>query len=265
MKMSHFYYGAWQNFYHLSWPVRFFVELLVTYWVIKFVFRLIKMIVCKLQLDTVLIKGLVWLVTELVYLIGRNRNWAIEIDNKMIAWGEKAADRTAARKHSVWKKRVFFIVVIVYFAAIFVDLPFANRLEAYYLTGFMKVKAFCQSYEKILSGNYDQYPPLFIKKDMKPKESEIAEDDQQNGKEPVYIRLNEQGGNGSNIRKDPSMSGAVVGGADKDSVILYQQQFENDGERYWIKVYLPAEEVEGWLSGNLIESEQLERIVIENY
>lgn len=60
------------------------------------------------------------------------------------------------------------------------------------------------------------------------------------------------------------MNGAVVGGANGTSEILYQYQFENDGERYWIKVYLPQDAVEGWLSGNLIDSEQLESIIMQN-
>lgn len=60
------------------------------------------------------------------------------------------------------------------------------------------------------------------------------------------------------------MNGEVVGGVNETSEILYQQQFENDGERYWIKVYLPQDAVEGWLSGNLIDSEQLENIIGKN-
>lgn len=262
MKIAHFYYGAWNNFYHLSWPWRFLIELLVSVLILKYVLRLIKNIVRKLRLDLVLIKSWVWFVTEVVYLIGRNRNWAVEIDNRMIEWGEKAVNHTDGKKSAALKKCMFVIVIIVYFSAVLVDLPFANGLEGYYLSGFTKIKLFCQKYEEMLSGDCEQYPPLFRKREPESDESAMALEDLQNEIEPVYIQLNDQGRDGSNIRKEPSMNGAVVGGVNGTTEILYQQQFENDGERYWIKVYIPHDAVEGWLSGNLIDSEQLESIIM---
>lgn len=46
------------------------------------------------------------------------------------------------------------------------------------------------------------------------------------------------------------------------SEILYQYQWEcDDDERYWIKVYIPSDEVEGWLSGKLVDSAQLETLI----
>lgn len=264
MKIAHFYYGAWNNFYHLSWPWRFLIELLVSLLILKMVLRLIKNVMCKLRLDVALIKGWVWFVTELIYLIGRNKKWAVELDNKMIEWGEKAVNHTNGKKSAVFKKCLLTLVVIVYFSAVFVDLPFANGLEGYYLSGFTKMKSFCQKYEEMLSGDCEQYPPLFKKREPKSDASAATSEELQSEIEPVYIQLNDQGRGGSNIRKEPSMNGEVVGGVNETSEILYQQQFENDGERYWIKVYLPQDAVEGWLSGNLIDSEQLENIIRKN-
>ncbi|MDE7417947.1 MAG: hypothetical protein K2N44_16865 [Lachnospiraceae bacterium] len=219
------------------------------------------MIARKVRIDIILIKGWVWFVTELVYLVGRGKNWAVDIDNKIIEWGEKAVNRTDRKNRSPLKGVIFLAVIIVYFTAIFVDLPFANGLESYYLTEFTKIKVFCQRYEKLLSRDYEQYPPLFTQKEPKPNDSEVVVEELWKESESVYIHLNDQGKGGSNVRKEPSMNGVVVGGVNEKSEILYRQQFENDGERYWIKVYLPADEIEGWLSGNLIESEQLERII----
>ncbi len=263
MKIIHFYFGAWQNFYHLSWPVRFLIELFVSFLIIKGIIWLLKKLVHKSRLDILMIKGWVWLVTEIVFLIGHGKNWAIEVDNKMIEWGENAINNKNIKKRSAWKKFIFVGVIILYLSAIFVDLPFADGLEAYYLTELTKMKVFCQKYEQTMSGNYQQYPPLFIAKEPEPRENEIAVSELDSENEPVYIQLNEKGKNGSNIRKEPLMSGAIVGGVNGKSEIIYQQQYENDGERYWIKVYLPADEVEGWLSGNLVESEQIESIIME--
>ena len=64
----------------------------------------------------------------------------------------------------------------------------------------------------MLSGDCEQYPPLFRKREPESDESAMALEELQNEIEPVYIQLNDQGRDGSNIRKEPSMNGAVVGG-----------------------------------------------------
>lgn len=84
-------------------------------------------------------------------------------------------------------------------------------------------------------------------------------------KEPVYIRLNEHGKGGSNIRSEPDISNNnnIIGVVNTESEILYRNEWTHDGERYWICVYIPANDLEGWLSGSLIEREQLEEILGE--
>lgn len=46
--------------------------------------------------------------------------------------------------------------------------------------------------------------------------------------------------------------------------ILYCDEWSYDGECYWIRVYVPDDDVEGWLSGNLVEREQLEEMTDES-
>ena len=85
---------------------------------------------------------------------------------------------------------------------------------------------------------------------------------EEEAKIPVYIQLNEKGKLGANIRQEPSLGAEVVGGVKGGSEILYQYQWEcDDDERYWIKVYIPSDEVEGWLSGKLVDSAQLETLI----
>ena len=43
---------------------------------------------------------------------------------------------------------------------------------------------------------------------------------------------------------------------------FFSPQWECDAEeRYWIKIYVPSEDVEGWLSGRLVEDAQLETLI----
>lgn len=85
-------------------------------------------------------------------------------------------------------------------------------------------------------------------------------------KEPVYIQLNERGKRGSNIRSETNLDNDdnIIGGVNAESEILYCGEWTYDGERYWIRVYIPDDDVEGWLSGNLIEREQLEEMTGES-
>lgn len=84
--------------------------------------------------------------------------------------------------------------------------------------------------------------------------------------EHVYIRLNERGKRGSNVRSETDLDNDnnIIGGVNAESEILYCNEWTHDGERYWIRVYIPDDDVEGWLSGNLIEREQLEKMTGES-
>lgn len=85
-------------------------------------------------------------------------------------------------------------------------------------------------------------------------------------KAPVYIQLNKRGEKGANIRSETDLDNdnSIIGGVNAESEILYYNEWIHDGERYWIRVYVLDNDVEGWLSGNLIEREQLEEIVGES-
>ncbi len=98
------------------------------------------------------------------------------------------------------------------------------------------------------------------------EESEQEEEIALEEKEPVYVQLNERGKRGSNIRSEINLDNDnnIIGGVNAESEILYCDEWTHDGERYWIRVYIPDDDVEGWLSGNLIEREQLEEMLGES-
>lgn len=85
-------------------------------------------------------------------------------------------------------------------------------------------------------------------------------------KEPIYIQLNELGKSGANIRSEPNLEydNNIIGGVNAESEMRYCDEWTQDGKRYWVRVYVLDDDVEGWLSGNLVEKEQLEEITGES-
>lgn len=257
-----YYYGAWQNFYHLSWPIRFFFELLVFLFLLMVVIKSLMIIVSKSGLRIYMITGIVWIVKEIVYFLGRTRSWAIDADSRIIDWGEKRISDEDRKIFVRLKVYVCLGIASIYLLAVFVDLPVSQNLEDYYLQELEKIKIFFQQGEHCLSLGYENYPPLFIEAEVKETMTDNNLEEEPVIEEVVtYLKLNEKGQNGSNIRETPSLDGLVVGGVRENPDIIYQNQWEYDGERYWLKIYLPEEEMYGWISGKLIDSEQLEEII----
>lgn len=236
--MNKFYYGMWQNWYKVDWPTRFLVELIFA----ALLLLLLKWLVKPLKLKPLIIKGCVLAGTECIYLFSRNSEFGIKADRRIIEWG----NRQLEKKKSKFLLLSGVIITLIYVSAIAVD----------------DIKFFFQKGESFLSEGYEEYPPLFTKIEEKDKEAEtevIVEEKQ----EDIYILLNKKGAGGANIRREPSLNGTIISGADRESELLYLNKWSHDGERYWIKVYLPKDDVEGWISGKLVEAEQLQELIKE--
>ncbi len=270
--MKKYYYGAWQNFYHLGWPVRFFIELLLVWSLVLILIRIIKWIFWKnTAVKKMMVSGCVWVAKELIYLVGRNSEWAVNTEGKIIDWGESVIKGEVRKRKSIVKKLAILATIVIYIGAVFADLPFTNRLQGSYLEIPFAMKSFFQSYESAMSYGYDMYPPLFhiVKKEKsKEKENETEKMDRtekvknlKEKEEPVYLYINEIGRNGSNIRTEPSLNSKVIIAVQDDVEMIYQNEFVRDDERFWLKVYLPNMQIEGWISANLVEAEQLEEIL----
>lgn len=252
-----YYYGAWQNFYQLGWPVRFFIEWAIFCVIVFALLKVIRAVGKKYRLDIVLAKCWSWFVREVVYYVVRNKKGAAELDEKMIEWEQKIEGRKTGKRHPALKRCFVLLAIIIYFCAILVDLPISKNLQGYYLTEFAGIRDYFQGIERFLSKGYEQYPPLFVQTQaVVPDTAEVMAEQET----PVYIKLNKKGKRGAKIRSGPSLNENTLETVNQDIEIIYQNQFENDGERYWVKVYIPVYSVEGWLSGNLIQNSQLESI-----
>lgn len=163
------------------------------------------------------------------------------------------------------KIMIIFAVIFIYFLAVFVDLPVSRHISDEYLGDMQSIKTFFQQMETSMSKGYEQYPPLFIS--IAENEEATVEDIEpiSEEKKPVYIQLNDRGKAGSNIRSEPDLSNGknIIGGVNENSEILYQNELFYDGRRYWLRVYISADNIEGWLSGQLIDSSQLQKLLEE--
>ena len=214
---------------------------------------IIRLIAKKYKLKILFVVVCCISIREIVYILGHDKAWAVEIDNEMLDWAFKKMGETGGgRKHPMLKKVFVLAPVVIYFLAVFVDLSVAGRISEEYLGGAENIKTFFLQLETMLSKGYEQYPPLFV-------QAEEYEDE----REPIHILLNDRGKSGSNLRSEADLSdkGNIIGIVNKDSEILYRDEWVYDGERYWIRVYVPAKDLEGWLSGKLVDSEQLAEIV----
>lgn len=256
--MKQYYYGAWQNFYELAWPIRCFIELTLLLAIILLMIWIFSKMLLKSKVKTYIIKFLIWISSECLYCLGKEQEWSINLEEKLIDWGRKVINNNKKRNFGLqWC--IGILVTLVYFSAIFVDLPFSKNFNSLYLQKFRNIKTFFINFESNLSEGYEEYPPLFVQKE----EQELArlENDMMEEQEIIYLQLNARGQNGSNIRGIPSLDGPVIGGIRGETDILYQGQWEYDGERYWLKVYIPEEDVQGWISGKLINTNQLQGII----
>lgn len=257
--MKKYYYGAWQNFYDLNWPMRYLIELSIFVILVFLAFKIIKKIAYALKLKVILVKVIVWLVTEITYLIGHGSEWVLNIDDYINKWGNDVVNGTRFKRNYHFKYIIAAGVIVLYLLPVFVDLPVSKYFQEYYLVELAKIKKSFQKWENTMSKGCEEYPPLFV---IKKQEAEVVQETASEEQEITYIQLSEQTEGICNIRKDPSIEGEIIGEVSDETEIIYQNQFENDGERYWIKVYLPEADIEGWLSGMLIDDEQLTEIIL---
>lgn len=190
------------------------------------------------------------------------------IDNRLSGLGEKI-DNSLERLYKSWKNPVnsHIAASIVIYAILLLWICISDYTEgievkpyngrAVYLIAENKLVNWLEEHD--LYGYQIEEVSNFEELEQ---ESEVVFEE----KEPVYIQLNERGKRGSNIRSETDLDNDnnIIGGVNAESEILYCDEWIHDGERYWIRVYIPDGDVEGWLSGNLIERAQLEEITDSN-
>lgn len=243
--MMKVYYGFWHNWFEISWPVRFSLEIILAVGMISVLWLLLKKMIGALRIKELLVKLWVFIVTELLYLFCKNNSFGIKADHRAVEWGNEVLSGTNKKPSR---------------AKTFVRILLLGLMILGVIRG--DIQKLFQECEFALSKGYESYPPLFVKTEKEEiVEETMAEEENKEIQEDVFILLNEKGKKGSNIRQDPSLDGEIIGGVNEQDEIKYLYEWSHDGERYWVKVCLPQQDIEGWLSGNLVDEEQLEILV----
>ena len=165
--MKKFYYGIWNNLYSIDWPFRFLIELIVGYVLFCLIILFLKKLGRLFQLKTYFVKICTLIVTEMAFWVGHNKKWVLNIDQKIVEWANQIIDTSNKNKGPAWKTGLAFLLVLVYLLAVFVDLPVSQYFQDYYLIEAENIKQFFQKWEQTISKGYEQYPPLFVKKEPK--------------------------------------------------------------------------------------------------
>ncbi|MCH5265496.1 MAG: hypothetical protein J1F02_06325 [Lachnospiraceae bacterium] len=243
--MSKLYYGLWQDLYTLPWPGRLLIEFLI--------FLLAAFILCKvaskifqiLRLKKVFVKISVLIATKVLSCVGRNREWAHNLDEKVIDWGNRVMSSHFTLSSKL-KKILCISVVVVYVLAILPDIPISYYFDEPIITKISMVKNTLEVWESKISFGYLSYVPVFT----------------QSEEEKIYIQI-------KNLKKkiilykEPLDKSKKIRKIEQNEKIQYQNQYKKVGKVYWLKVSLPEQNVEGWIKGTTIQKKQLETLTKE--
>lgn len=251
--MNKLYYGLWQELYSLPWPVRLGIEFILFSLILFLVFKLLGKIGKLLKVKNLFVILVVLFITKVLSLIGRDREWAHQADERVNEWGKTQIDKP----FKVGKKAKRVIVAgicFLYFLAILPDLPIRNILDDSLVLKVSSLKEGLQSWEKTISSGYIDYEPIFPAKE--PKE-EISV---QKIEKERYIRLRKKAKKKVKIYKKPSLKSKIIkrSGSEK---MRYQNKCRKRGKKYWLKVYLTKKKIEGWILSDVIEKGQLQEIL----
>ncbi|MCM1121583.1 MAG: hypothetical protein NC416_03270 [Eubacterium sp.] len=240
--------------------------IMVFWWLLgKVIIRLASFFPCLLKS---IFRGMYLLIeTPVCWLHERVGSFFYGIDNGLSNIGEKI-DTFLERWYTSWKNPVnsHIVLSVVIYGILLIWICASHPTEG------AEVKSFNGQavYLKVENKLTDWLEAHNLYGQQMEEAADFGESEQEETaleeKEPVYIRLNERGKRGSNIRSETDLAddNNIIGGVNAESEILYCDEWTHDGERYWIRVYIPDDDVEGWLSGNLIEGEQLEEMTGES-
>lgn len=260
------HYAFWNIMLLFPEAIKLFVEVLVVALFIMLFW----------PLDKYIIIVLIWIGTGLNYFIFGGIRFVLIIfpcERKYI-WDEKIGKYGAwnntwlrdkcfklqkSKMKDIFRAKAAWI--IVFFLYIVTILPFFH-LEKYisecYINPLYAMNYLFVKMEAKLTTGIENYPPFWIRRDEEEALSAVAEEiqeEEEEAKEPIYLKLNENTSY-ANIRGNAdihSESICVVSNVDE---ILYQDIYEYDSERFWLKVVLPSRSnLEGWISANVIEPE----------
>lgn len=262
--MKQISYGFWQEMYKFAWPMRFFIELAIVLafgcLIIFLGGKILKFKRVDILIKTFFIKFIVFVITGVIYLIGRNKPWAIESDEKIVDWGRGSLEQSP-NKRNAWKKILIvaciFLVVFTYLLAIIPDLPVSERINPYYMEQISVAKEFFQNLESNLSEGYESAPPVIIEtaKNQEVKKGKAKKE------KVTYLSLISKKGKKIPIQKSPKKKSKVICKVNSKQKIVYKNQYKKAGKKHWLKVYIVKTKRFGWIESSFVKKKQVEKLL----
>lgn len=263
--MNQLYYGIWKLVLMLPLPLKILLELLVIIGILTLIWPIIKyIIVFIIQVLILLNKCILGGARYFFCYFARKSAEAHNRDEKIGERGRKIDNRlqlkakaykNSKRSDFLKKKSTIIILSIIYIAAVLPAFKLEKMIEEYYLDNIYFVNKIFSGIESKLTGGIENYPDLFKEPEKEQEEIIIVEEEIE--QEPVYLIL-EEGTTYANIRGDADLNSMSVCVVSKEDQIIYQNIYEHDDERYWLKVTVVSQNnVEGWISAKLIDQEIL--------
>lgn len=269
------YYMFWKIVFALPMLVRVLVELLLIYGCLFLIYRMGK---CLLSLVCRLLQVIVYISVYFfreVFLVCCLKIFSEDSMERLIVWDDASAEIGLAwteklnavvrnlrenkikepesgKKKVKWKKIVFVAAAVICLWRMLPTFFLIKNMNETYHAPFYFMDNLFHKVETALAPNIEKYPDIFLKK-------ENVQNVEEEEKEEVYLKLNAKGSGGAHIREIPSLQGQSLKIVTEADALLYRDQFADDGERYWLLISTDDVE-EGWISGNLIEEEQMKEL-----
>ncbi len=246
--MKKIYYGLWQDFYSLSWTVRFAVEVIIICVLLFFAFGVLRAIFRKLKLREVGIKLVALIGTSILPFFGRDNEWAHNADEGLVRWANRKMEFPMTGRQNKLQILIVVFMCMIYLLGILPETPLINYLDDGVKDKVCVIQQSAQKLEAAVSEGYNSYEPILTWNEKK----------QNDTKQAIQIHLDKKS---EKIYKEASSKSKAVAKVTKKDKIEYQSEYKKVKKKIWLKVHLPERKIEGWLRGEAVEKTQMKKII----
>lgn len=245
--MKKIYYGLWQDFYSLSWTIRFAVEVIIICVLLFFALGILKAILRKLKLREVGIKLVVLIGTFILSFFGRDNEWAHNADEGLVHWANRKMEFPMTGRQNKLQKLIGVVMCIIYLLGILPETPLINYLDDGFKDKVCVIQHSAQELEAAASEGYQSYEPILTWNEKR----------QSDTKQAIKIHLDKKS---EKVYKEASTKSKAVAKVNKKDKIEYRSDYKKVKKKIWLKVYLPERKIEGWLDGEAVEKAQMKEL-----
>lgn len=274
--MKAFYYAVWNLFLCLPDVVRILVEMLLA----TLCFYLVCLIAKYIYAVLVLIcRGINYCILGSARYILPNifRRNGYKCDEKIRRLGKanslllkKKFKKILRSKQNllIHAKLTRIVLVLVSIWALLPFFPLEEYISRDTLTKMYGLNHFFVNAEKCLTPEIEEYPPFWIEEEQvstvaeteTKTESETGAESEdsveETAQQSIYLKLN-NATYYAHVRKAADIKSKSIYIVSRKDILLYEDIYEHDSKKYWLKVSLPDYGLEGWISEKVIDPEIL--------